>query len=294
MVFGRVNTWPAEVDLAMLQASEGLVITGSGAFSRLGLGVSAIGDVNDDEVDDLIISAPLEPNVPGDPLNVAGMSYVIFGNSQIGTDGVLNVTTLDGSNGFAIQGLEMLLTTGAGVSAAGDINGDGIADLMLSQAAAAVGIPGGDVYVGNSVYVVFGRNRLGSKGVLDLAALDGANGFVIHGIEEFDNTGRSISAAGDLNNDGHEDIILGATGAGAETCKSTAPGASYIIFGQPSSCQLCPADLDGDGLVNAVDLAQLLAAWGENPGHPADFNGDGIIDPFDLATLLGSWGPCPE
>ncbi len=135
VVFGRSDTWPTEVDLTTLDPSEGLTITGSDlALSYLGLRVSEVGDVNDDGIDDVMISAPLEPNVPGDPLWSAGMSYVIFGSSQIGTDGVLNVTTLDGSNGFVIPGLEMFLGTGGGLSSAGDLISDGFDDMMLSQA----------------------------------------------------------------------------------------------------------------------------------------------------------------
>ncbi len=55
----------------------------------------------------------------------------------------------------------------------------------------------------------------------------------------------------------------------------------------------CPADLDGDGVVNAADLAILLAAWGPNAGHIADFNGDSVVNAADLAQLLAAWGPCP-
>ncbi len=54
----------------------------------------------------------------------------------------------------------------------------------------------------------------------------------------------------------------------------------------------CPADLDGDGTVNAADLAQLLGNWGPCEDCPADFDGDGVIDAADLAQLLGNWGPC--
>ncbi len=54
----------------------------------------------------------------------------------------------------------------------------------------------------------------------------------------------------------------------------------------------CLGDFDGDGFVGAADLAELLGAWGPNPGHPADFDGDGAITAADLAVLLGAWGPC--
>ncbi len=55
----------------------------------------------------------------------------------------------------------------------------------------------------------------------------------------------------------------------------------------------CSADLNGDGVVGAADLAELLGAWGPNPGHPADLNGDDIVNAADLAQLLGAWGGCP-
>ncbi len=54
----------------------------------------------------------------------------------------------------------------------------------------------------------------------------------------------------------------------------------------------CTADLTADGVVDAADLAQLLGAWGINPGSPADLTGNGVVDAADLALLLGSWGPC--
>jgi hypothetical protein len=41
--------------------------------------------------------------------------------------------------------------------------------------------------------------------------------------------------------------------------------------------------------VDAADLAQLLAAWGECDGCAEDLNGDGAVDAADLAVLLGAW-----
>jgi hypothetical protein len=55
----------------------------------------------------------------------------------------------------------------------------------------------------------------------------------------------------------------------------------------------CPADFNDDGIVNVLDLLQLLGAWGES-GVPQDLNDDGTVDVFDLLALLSAWGACPE
>ncbi len=70
---------------------------------------------------------------------------------------------------------------------------------------------------------------------------------------------------------------------------------SLRIAGQLTiTAVLCPGDFDGDGVVGASDLAQLLGSWGPCPGCAADFDFDGVVGASDLAQLLGSWGPCPE
>ncbi len=51
-----------------------------------------------------------------------------------------------------------------------------------------------------------------------------------------------------------------------------------------------PADLDGDGIVGAADLAILLGSWASCKGCPADLDGDDVVGAADLAILLGSWG----
>ena len=61
-------------------------------------------------------------------------------------------------------------------------------------------------------------------------------------------------------------------------------GAGYVY----DLSLLSGADLNGDGVVNSADLAELLAAWGS--GGPADLDGDGVTDAADLAILLAAWG----
>lgn len=71
---------------------------------------------------------------------------------------------------------------------------------------------------------------------------------------------------------------------------AASPAFKFTIF---AVCRdaACVADINGDGQINATDLALLLGAWSQS-GGPADFNGDGVVNAQDLATLLGSWGVC--
>jgi hypothetical protein len=117
------------------------------------------------------------------------------------------------------------------VSAAGDVNGDGIGDLAVGGAGAD---PGGDASAGES-YVVFGSTE-GFAAIVQLASLfpggggDGSRGFVLTGVNAGDNSGRAVSAAGDVNGDGIGDLIIGAYYADPRG-DSTA-GESYVVFGR--------------------------------------------------------------
>ncbi len=59
-----------------------------------------------------------------------------------------------------------------------------------------------------------------------------------------------------------------------------------------SSCELCPADLDGSGSVDFGDILAILSAWG-NKGGPEDLDGSGVVDFGDILIVLAAWGPCP-
>jgi subtilisin family serine protease len=68
-------------------------------------------------------------------------------------------------------------------------------------------------------------------------------------------------------------------------------GRGWLNILQNGACAPCPADLDGNHLVGASDLAMLLGSWGA--GGAADLDHNGIVGASDLALLLGAWGPCP-
>jgi parallel beta-helix repeat protein len=67
-----------------------------------------------------------------------------------------------------------------------------------------------------------------------------------------------------------------------------------IVIGSWGPCVDCPADFDDDGLVNVVDLLALIANFGPCPGAPCvwDVTGDGVVDQSDLQQVLDNMGPC--
>jgi len=112
--------------------------------------VSSAGDVNGDGFDDLIVGAPNAGHPNG---NVSGSSYVVFGQAS-GFDAVMNLSGLDGSNGFRLDGEAADNHSGFSVSGAGDVNGDGFDDLIVSAPDAD---PNGVSGSGSS-YIIFGRS----------------------------------------------------------------------------------------------------------------------------------------
>ncbi|MFM1804152.1 MAG: hypothetical protein RL136_1031 [Planctomycetota bacterium] len=79
-------------------------------------------------------------------------------------------------------------------------------------------------------------------------------------------------------------------------CGWTAADAYGMSVAPPGGCVIappCPADLNGDGVVGAGDLAEVLNNWGGS-NATTDLNGDGVTDAADLSSLLNSWGSCPQ
>jgi hypothetical protein len=201
-----------------LTPAYGFKILGAASEDFTGISVSGAGDINGDRVNDVIIGA--NGASPRDRDN-AGACYVVYGKPG-GLDDV-DLLELTPAYGFKILGAESDDWAGNSVSNAGDINSDGVNDIMIGANGAS---PSGRIYAGVG-YVVYGKP--GGLVDVDLLNLTPAQGFKILGAERGDLASSSVSNAGDINGDGVNDVILGAHGA-SPSDRATA-GVSYVIYG---------------------------------------------------------------
>jgi hypothetical protein len=272
VVFGKTDA--TAVELSDVEAgSGGFVINGVSADDLSGWSVSSAGDVNGDGFDDLIVGA-----VNDDPNGSnSGASFVVFGK----TDGTA-VTLSDieaGTGGFVINGVSAGDYSGGSVSSAGDVNGDGFDDLIVGARGAD---PNGN-YSGAS-YVVFGKT---DGTAVDLSAIEaGTGGFVINGGSQYDFSGTSVSSAGDVNGDGFDDLIVGASGAIPNGLFS---GASYVVFGKTdgTAVELSAIEAGTGGFV--INGASTHDFSSNSVSSAGDVNGDGFDD-----LIVGAVGADPN
>lgn len=215
VVFGKADGF-GTVDLADLTLADGFAIYGERQGDEAGFSVASAGDVNGDGFADVIVGAPQAYN----DLYEVGNAYVVYGKAG-GFDSV-DLASLTRAEGFAIIGDRSLDIAGWSVASAGDVNGDGFADVVVG---ASLGDNGGKD-VGNA-YVIYGK--AGGLGTIDLGELADDAGFVIQGESEFGGTGFSVASAGDVNGDGFDDVTVGAYRDPANGYNS---GAAYVVFGE--------------------------------------------------------------
>jgi hypothetical protein len=253
VVFGKAGTTP--VDLASL-GSGGFRIDGA-TYYHSGISVAGAGDVNGDGLADVIVGAPGSSN---NGRTASGSGYVVFGKTGTATVDLAGL----GSDGFRIDGATAWDYSGSTVTGAGDVNGDGRADVIVAAPRADNNGRDGS----GSTHVVFGRSGTAS---VDLAAL-GAGGFRIDGATELDGSGRSVAGAGDVNGDGLADVIIGAPFA--DNTGGSGWGRSYVVFGKAGNTTVDLAALGAGGFrINDDDPYS-----GQSVAGAGDVNGDGLAD----------------
>jgi len=263
---------PTDIDLNYLGAA-GFRIDGAAANDRSGSSVAGAGDVNGDGKADVIIGAP---NADNNSRTNSGSSYVVYGSATPTDIDLLNPL---GVAGFRIDGAAADDNSGSSVAGAGDVNGDGKADVIIG--AWSAGNNGRDG--SGSSYVVYGS---AAPTNIDLFNSLGVAGFRIDGAAADDRSGASVAGAGDVNGDGKADVIIGAPTAGNNG--RTNSGSSYVVYGSAS-----PTTVDLNSLGAAgfrIDGAAEYNFSGSLVAGAGDVNGDGKADVIIGAPTAGNNG----
>lgn len=247
--------FPKWLKLDALSPATGLTIRGV-PHSNLGFALAAAGDVNGDGLKDIVAGSPY--------IDGFGAAYVIFG-AQKGRAG-LQVSELDGTNGFVVTGLERYGFFGAGAAGAGDVNGDGLDDVAFGAPRSGKS----ERRDAGEAFVVFGRPG-GFPASLKAKEIDGSNGFRILGSVPEGGVGGAVAGAGDVNGDGFGDFLIG--GSNGDGLSEYA----YLIFGRaefPAVLDL--GEIDGSNGVRFYSSESDLT--GAAVAGAGDVDGDGFAD----------------
>ena len=247
LIFGRTSGWTSNTALSASNAS----FLGEASLDYAGSSVAGVGDVNGDGYDDIMIGAPGHDDV----VAKSGQAYLVLGRSS----GWTMDTSLSNSNGSFMDTQPWQM--GQHLAGAGDVNGDEYDDILIGtgyhntgQYYLVLGKASGwemDILIGNVTEATFKGES--SYNWLELA-----------------------SGTGDVNNDGYDDLLFGASGNGERAHQA---GQVYLILGRKTgwpSIGNSNASFQGE---KREDFLGRGSAWA------GDFNGDGYDD-----ILVGAAG----
>ncbi len=250
----------ALISLGSLAASGGgFKILNRDTLDEAGIAITGVGDVNRDGRADLLIGVKYD----GSAGHEAGAAYVVLGKTDGATADLAEVGA--GRGGFKITGEAAGDHTGYAVAGPGDVDRDGVADLLVGgRYNDAAGKDAG------AAYLVRGKADGGEIKLRDVAS--GLGGFKILGQIANDYAGFSVAPAGDMNGDGARDLLIGAhyNDAGGATA-----GAVYVVFGKTGG-----GVVDLDNVARGVGGFRIVGqAAGDQAGWSVaalgDMNGDG-------------------
>jgi len=168
-------------------------ITGAASEDWLGTSVACAGDVNNDGYDDVVVGAT---GVDSGGFNVAGAANIYLGGPDMDNNADV---VLNGNGAFGVS-----------VSGAGDVNNDGYDDVLVGEYL-------DNTHLGGRACLFFGGQNMDSNADV-----------IFNGKAYLDELGWPVSTAGDVNGDGYDDVIIGAT---YDDSTYTDAGQVYLFYG---------------------------------------------------------------
>ena len=260
LILGKPDAdWGLNHSLSQADAS----FLGEFAQDRAGRSAAGVGDVNGDGFADWLIGSILNDEGGSD----AGQAYLILGRAAADWGADVPLSQADAS--FVGEAAEDEL--GRRVAGAGDVNGDSLDDLIIAASRHdEAGVDSGEAYL-----------------LLGRAAADWGSGYPMAqanasflGENALDQAGRRVSSAGDFNDDGYGDLIVGAPHCSRS---GDAAGCAYLVFGRAVVDWEQSYPLEDDDVIYVGEEALDVAGY--DVASAGDVDGDGKDD-----FLVGAYG----
>lgn len=228
---------------------------GTHTYERVGYTLAGPGDVNGDGFSDFAVGCMHSKGLAGEM--DAGALYMILGK----TNGFILNQPLNQAAEAVFHGQNALEETGVGASLNGDVNGDGLDDVLI-------GAPNGrDESDPGHAYLVFGRRNAdwGKSFIVNRDA-----DVVFTGEKPRDSAGWSVDIVKDMNSDGFDELLIGAFSNEQTVCR----GKAYLFKGRASWNKYIPLASADASFVGTVDNGNA----GYSVAGVGDMNGDGVCD----------------
>eukprot|EP00727_Mastigamoeba_balamuthi_P003071 m51a1_g12761 hypothetical protein (843) ;mRNA; r:982-3510 len=244
------SNWMSAMDRG--QQPLGYTLHGESSAPRVGSSVHSVGDLDGDAIDDFAVGAP-----------GLGRVYLHFQRPRV----LPTHSSPVNDHAAVLSSPDVFDQFGWSVSSA-DLNGDGLADVVIGAPEAANGT--------GRVFVMFGQQGRWVPGAaLDVADLNGTNGFALTGDVDWPGLGFEVRGVGDFNGDGIDDLLISAVRVSMETVSSSR---AYVVMGRKQwPASIAVSGLDGSNGF-AVDTAIVLASEWVTVGGAGDVNGDRYAD----------------